>query len=84
MGLKEVGIVDHLYRFQETKAYFEKNILWMISDPLGKLQADWLDKVMTENMQDFVDTILQSERKSGASEGVELKLRHRSRLFCWM
>ena len=24
IGLKEVGIVDHLYRFKETKAYFEK------------------------------------------------------------
>ena len=32
LGLKEVGIVDHLYRFKETKAYFEKN---MILDAIG-------------------------------------------------
>ncbi|SES37614.1 histidinol phosphate phosphatase domain-containing protein [Psychrobacillus sp. OK032] len=72
LGLKEVGIVDHLYRFKETKGYFEKNMILDESD-LGKLQRYWLDSVMTENMNDFVTTILRAKEK-WHREGVELKL----------
>ncbi|MFJ7973188.1 histidinol phosphate phosphatase domain-containing protein [Psychrobacillus sp. NPDC096389] len=72
LGLKEVGIVDHLYRFHETKAYFEKNIILDESD-LGRMQRYWLDSVMTEDMHDFVDTILKAKEK-WHRQGVELKL----------
>jgi len=72
LGLKEVGIVDHLYRFHETKAYFEKNMILDESD-LGRMQRYWLDRVMTENMHDFVDAILKAKEK-WHRQGVELKL----------
>lgn len=72
LGLQEVGIVDHLYRFKETKAYFEKNMILDDSD-IGKIQRYWLEQVMTENMDDFVELILRSKEK-WCNEGVELKL----------
>lgn len=72
LGLQEVGIVDHLYRFKETKAYFEKNMILDNSD-VGKIQRYWLDQVMTEKMEDFVELILRSKEK-WSREGVELKL----------
>lgn len=72
LGLKEVGIVDHLYRFHETRAYFENNLILDESN-LGKLQRYWLDSVMTEDMNSFVDTILRAKEK-WSREGVELKL----------
>ena len=56
IGLKEVGIVDHLYRFKETKAYFEKKMNLDANDS-GKLQAYWLRNVMTEKMDDFVELL---------------------------
>lgn len=72
LGVKEVGIVDHLYRFKETKAYFENNMLLDHSE-LGKIQRYWLDSVMTENMADFVELILRSKEK-WRKEGIELRL----------
>lgn len=73
LGLKEVGIVDHLYRFRETRAYFEKNMCLNESDPIGNLQRYWLDRVMTEDMDDFVEAI-RSAKEKWSREGVELKL----------
>jgi histidinol-phosphatase (PHP family) len=73
LGLKEVGIVDHLYRFRETRDYFEKNMLLNKEETIGNLQAYWLDRVMTEDMDDFVEAILQAKDK-WSREGVELKL----------
>lgn len=72
LGLKEVGIVDHLYRFKETRAYFEKNMI-LDESGLGKIQRYWLDSVMTEKMDHFVDFILRAKEK-WRLEGVELKL----------
>lgn len=55
-GLTQVGIVDHLYRFEETKDYFLKYM--DVSDTaLGNRQREWLDQVMTHNMHEFVDFI---------------------------
>lgn len=73
LGLKEVGIVDHLYRFKESKAYFQKNINLNEDNPIGKVQADWLDKVMTEDMDAFVEAIVQAKDR-WRKEGVELRL----------
>ncbi|MFF2754772.1 histidinol phosphate phosphatase domain-containing protein [Psychrobacillus sp. NPDC058041] len=73
LGLKEVGIVDHLYRFRETRNYFEKNMLLDPSDDVGKVQRYWLDRVMTENMGDFVNSILSAKEK-WSREGVDLRL----------
>lgn len=73
LRLKEVGIVDHLYRFKETRSYFEKAICIDKNTSLGKLQKHWLDSVMTEEMCSFVACIEQAKVK-WAKEGVQLKL----------
>lgn len=71
-GINEVGIVDHLYRFKETKAYFTKYID-VTSSEMGKKQARWLDQVMVRSLSDFVEFI-QSQKELWASKGVQLKL----------
>jgi histidinol-phosphatase (PHP family) len=71
-GLTEVGIVDHLYRFKETRAYFEK-YLDISSSDLGNKQRKWLNQVMTESMSDFVHAITAA-KKRWASEGITLRL----------
>jgi histidinol-phosphatase (PHP family) len=71
-GLIEVGIVDHLYRFKETSAYFERYI--EINDtPIGKLQRIWLNQVMTESMEDFIHSIAEAKERF-SKEGITLRL----------
>ncbi|RDI36922.1 histidinol phosphate phosphatase domain-containing protein [Falsibacillus pallidus] len=72
LGLTEVGIVDHLYRFVETKSYFEKYMDIGDSD-LGRLQHKWLKQVMTENMGDFVQFI-EGQKAKWAEQGIQLRL----------
>ncbi|AZU62769.1 histidinol phosphate phosphatase domain-containing protein [Neobacillus mesonae] len=71
-GLREVGIVDHLYRFKETKAYFEKYIDTSNTD-LGNKQRKWLSQVMTESMSDFVSAISEAKQR-WEKQGIILKL----------
>lgn len=71
-NLKEVGIVDHLYRFRETRDYFEKHMDIGETD-LGRKQHRWLNQVMTEHMGDFVDFI-ESQKQKWAEHGIKLKL----------
>jgi histidinol-phosphatase (PHP family) len=73
IGLKEVGIVDHLYRFKETKNYFEKALNLDPTDSIGELQSYWLKSVMTEKINEFVEAILVA-KKRWEKEGVLLKL----------
>lgn len=73
LGLQEVGIVDHLYRFQEARAYFERYMQLDDSQEIGQLQRYWLDSVMTENRDDFVLAIAKA-KKRWRQHGVELKL----------
>lgn len=73
LGLKEVGIVDHLYRFEESRSYFEKNMMLDQEDAVGRVQLDWLDAVMTEKMADFVEVVIR-EKEKWKLQGVELKL----------
>lgn len=73
IGLKEVGIVDHLYRFKETKAYFEKALNLNETDSIGKLQSYWLKNVMTEKLDEFVDAILLA-KKRWEKQGISLRL----------
>jgi histidinol-phosphatase (PHP family) len=73
MGLKEVGIVDHLYRFRETEHYFKKYMNLDSSDSIGTLQSYWLSRVMTEHMTHFTEAILDA-KKGWAKDGVTLKL----------
>ncbi|MDM5247046.1 MULTISPECIES: histidinol phosphate phosphatase domain-containing protein [unclassified Lysinibacillus] len=72
LGLREVGIVDHLYRFKETRTYFE-NYMQLGDNEVGKLQRYWLDRVMTESMDDFVSAINRAKEK-WSCHGISLKL----------
>ena len=71
-GITEVGIVDHLYRFQETRDYFTK-YMDVTSSEVGVKQAKWLDQVMVRSLDQFVQFI-QSQKEEWASKGVKLKL----------
>lgn len=71
-GIKEVGIVDHLYRFTETREYFTK-YMDVTSSEVGAKQAEWLDQVMVRSLDDFV-WFIQSQKEKWASKGVELRL----------
>ena len=71
-GITEVGIVDHLYRFQETRDYFTK-YMDVTSSEVGVKQAKWLDEVMVRSLDQFVQFI-QSQKEEWASKGVKLKL----------
>ncbi|RDW15367.1 histidinol phosphate phosphatase domain-containing protein [Oceanobacillus chungangensis] len=71
-GIKEVGIVDHLYRFKETRGYFEK-YMDVTSDEIGAQQAQWLDKVMVRSLDEFV-SFIQSQKEIWSEQGIQLKL----------
>lgn len=71
-GLKQVGIVDHLYRFKETRHYFEK-YMDLESEKVGREQAQWLEQVMVCELPDFVE-LISDAKKEWAAKGVELKL----------
>jgi len=73
LGLREVGIVDHLYRFKETRAYFERYIHLENTEAIGKVQRYWLNNVMTESMDDFVSAIIRAKEK-WFQHGIALKL----------
>lgn len=73
LGLREVGIVDHLYRFKETRAYFERHMVLDEQHEYGGLQRYWLERVMTENIEPFVAAIQHAKTK-WREQGVELKL----------
>ncbi|PEY35128.1 histidinol-phosphatase [Bacillus cereus] len=71
-GIKEVGIVDHLYRFYEAKGYYEKYV--DISDSkLGHLQKGWLDQVRVASISDFTKAI-QEAKERWRERGVVLRL----------
>ncbi|MFX3625246.1 MAG: histidinol phosphate phosphatase domain-containing protein [Ectobacillus sp.] len=71
-GLKEVGIVDHLYRFEEARAYYYRHV--DISDTdLGRLQKEWLDQVMIESISNFI-TAIEEAKERWAKRGITLRL----------
>ncbi|MGG3643651.1 histidinol phosphate phosphatase domain-containing protein [Bacillus gobiensis] len=71
-GIKEVGIVDHLYRFTETKQYYEK-YMHLGNDQLGTLQKTWLHQVMNQSISAFTNTIHQAKER-WAEKGVTLRI----------
>lgn len=72
LGIQEVGIVDHLYRFKEYKPYYEKHI-HLKEDELGKLQRKWLDQVCVESRDEFIELIEEAKQK-WKENGVKLHL----------
>lgn len=72
LGLKKVGIVDHLYRFKEVRPYYEK-YMYLENDELGRLQQKWLHQVSTESIEQFV-SLIENEKSKWDQGGVKLKL----------
>jgi histidinol-phosphatase (PHP family) len=65
------GVVDHLYRFVECKAYYEQFML-IDDSPLGQLQKKWLDQVCTCSIETYVNTLRKvAEQEEDVSIGVE-------------
>ncbi|OXS53809.1 histidinol-phosphatase [Cohnella sp. CIP 111063] len=52
-GIERFGMVDHLYRFEEFRGYYEKYIL-MDDSELGRLQRYWFDRVRMCSIEDFL------------------------------
>ncbi|WP_066188892.1 histidinol phosphate phosphatase domain-containing protein [Gracilibacillus timonensis] len=71
-NLKMVGIVDHLYRFNETSDYFH-TYMDTTSSEIGAIQADWLDCVMNRSLSEFVEFI-EGQKAKWKANGIELKL----------
>jgi histidinol-phosphatase (PHP family) len=72
VGLAAVGVVDHLYRFREYKAYYEAH-LHLAGDQLGGLQRRWLEQVCVTSLDDFV-TFVEGQKQRWAEDGIELKV----------
>lgn len=72
MELKEVGIVDHLYRFKEYRPYYEKYIN-LDNNDLGNMQMNWLDRVCVESIGDFIE-VIEQEKGKWKEAGIELRL----------
>lgn len=72
LGIQEVGIVDHLYRFKEYKAYYEKHI-HLKNDELGNLQRKWLDQVCVESIDEFI-ALIENAKQKWEENGVKLRL----------
>lgn len=70
-GIEHFGMVDHLYRFTEFKAYYEKYML--VDDSLlGQLQRNWLDKVCTYSIEDYLGGVRKvANSRNDLSIGVE-------------
>ncbi|AOZ92238.1 PHP domain-containing protein [Paenibacillus crassostreae] len=60
-GIQKFGVVDHLYRFYEFKAYYEQ---FMVLDdsPLGRIQREWLDLVCTNSIDDYLSGMRNAAR----------------------
>lgn len=70
-GIERFGIVDHLYRFDEFKDYYQKHITTDDSE-LGRLQQEWLDKVTVGSITQYLEAVRRMQRQGyPISVGVE-------------
>jgi len=70
-GIQRFGIVDHLYRFDEFKDYYEKYMLIDDSD-LGRIQHEWLDKVRIGSIDQYLTGVRRMQKQGHPiSVGVE-------------
>lgn len=70
-GIERFGMVDHLYRFEEFRGYYEKYIL-MDDSELGRLQRYWFDRVRMCSIEDFLSAARNMQAKGfPLSIGVE-------------
>jgi histidinol-phosphatase (PHP family) len=70
-GIGRFGIVDHLYRFEEFRGYYEKYVTLDDSE-LGRLQRYWLDRVRIGSIDDYLTAVRRLQQKGyPVSVGVE-------------
>ncbi|WEK54680.1 MAG: PHP domain-containing protein [Candidatus Cohnella colombiensis] len=70
-GIEAFGVVDHLYRFRECRAYYEKHML-LDDSPVGQLQRTWLDQVCVASLEDFVGFVKEAKKtRPELSLGIE-------------
>ncbi|MGI6667228.1 MAG: hypothetical protein ACOX5Q_07260 [Bacillota bacterium] len=73
LGIKQVGILDHLYRFHDALNYYERHV-YLESDKLGDMQRKWLGQVsVIPCMDEFLDFV-QSRKEKWEDHGVQLRL----------
>lgn len=60
-GIQKFGIVDHLYRFTEFRAYYEKHMI-VDDTELGRLQQSWLDLVCIGSIEPYLAAVRQAQR----------------------
>ncbi|PZD97050.1 histidinol-phosphatase [Paenibacillus sambharensis] len=70
-GIERLGIVDHLYRFEEFQSYYAKHMTLDDSE-LGRMQHRWLDHVCIGSIHDFLGPVQEAaDRLGGISVGLE-------------
>nr|WP_123042761.1 histidinol-phosphatase HisJ family protein [Cohnella candidum]AYQ74681.1 histidinol-phosphatase HisJ family protein [Cohnella candidum] len=70
-GIERFGIVDHLYRFEEFREYYEKYVIIDDSE-LGRLQSYWLDRVRIGSIEEYLTAVRRMQKKGHPiSVGVE-------------
>ncbi|MGI5892022.1 MAG: hypothetical protein ACOX7H_04705 [Bacillota bacterium] len=81
LGIKEVGIVDHLYRFHDALDYYKKHI-YLESDKLGNIQRKWLNQVsvipFTKLLQGCYEKVASSLRKHNIASELNTGLSYRA------
>jgi len=70
-GIERFGIVDHLYRFDEFRAYYER-YMTLDDSELGRLQRYWLDRVQIGSIEEYLSVVRRTQKKGyPISLGVE-------------
>lgn len=70
-GIERFGLVDHLYRFEEFRGYYEKYIR-MDDSELGRRQRYWFDRVRIGSIHPFLNAARSVQNKGyPLSVGVE-------------
>lgn len=59
-GIEKFGIVDHLYRFQEFRPYYEKHMI-LDDSPVGRKQSYWLDRVCVYSIESYLSAVKKAQ-----------------------
>ncbi|EXX84959.1 histidinol phosphatase [Paenibacillus darwinianus] len=62
LGIQRFGIVDHLYRFEEFRPYYEKHMT-LDDSKLGRMQQNWLDRVCIGSIELFIELVRGAQRE---------------------
>jgi histidinol-phosphatase (PHP family) len=61
LGIQRFGIVDHLYRFEEFRSYYEKHMI-LDDSVLGQKQQYWLDRVCIGSIEPYLKLIQEAKQ----------------------